>query len=220
MAGNTLPMKHIQETVVNGILKENPIIYQVLGICSLLAVTNRLENAMIMGLALIFVTGMSNLIISTLRSVIPNRIRMIAEVAVIATFVIFFDQSLKAFYWDMSKQLGPYVGLIITNCIVMGRAEAFALQNPPLISLFDGIANGIGYSIMLIGVAICREFIGTGTIVVFGANITAIFGLASLTDIGYVKNLIFVLAPGAFFVAGILIWIITAITLRNAPEED
>ncbi len=220
MPGNPSPTKHIRETVLNGIVKENPIVYQVLGICSLLAVTNRLESAIMMGLALIFVTGMSNLMISALRSFIPNRIRMIAEVAIIATFVIFFDQCLKAFYWDMSKQLGPYVGLIITNCIVMGRAEAFALQNPPLVSLFDGIANGIGYSIMLIAVAVCREFVGTGTIVVFGANIAAVFGLASLTDVGYVKNLIFVLAPGAFFVAGTLIWIITAVTLRNVPEED
>lgn len=212
--------KQIQETVLNGIVKENPIMYQVLGICSLLAVTNRLESAVIMGFALIFVTGMSNLIISTLRTVIPTRIRMIAEVAVIATFVIFFDQCLKAFYWDMSKQLGPYVGLIITNCIVMGRAEAFALQNPPLLSLFDGIANGVGYSLMLIAVAVCRELVGTGTLVVFGANIASVFGLLSFADIGYVKNLIFVLAPGAFFVAGALIWIIMAIKLRNVPEED
>jgi Na+-transporting NADH:ubiquinone oxidoreductase subunit D len=216
----SISAKEFNEAMQNGILKENPIIYQVLGICSLLAVTNRLENAMIMGLALIFVTGMSNLIISMLRTLIPPRIRMIAEVAVIATFVIFFDQSLRAFYWDMSKQLGPYVGLIITNCIVMGRAEAFALQNPPLLSLFDGIANGIGYSLMLIAVAICRELAGTGNLVVFGLNVASLFNITSFTDVGYVNNLIFVLAPGAFFVAGIIIWIIGAIKMRNTTEED
>ncbi len=211
----TISYKEIKDTVRNGIVKENPIMYQVLGICSLLAVTNRLENAIIMGFALIFVTGMSNLIVSLFRAVIPSRIRMIAEVAVISTFVIFFDQSLKAFYWTMSKQLGPYVGLIITNCIVMGRAEAFALQNPPLLSLFDGIANGIGYSFMLIAVAVCRELAGTGTLQVFGLNIASLFGLASFGDIGYVNNLLFVLAPGAFFTSGILIWIINAIKPRD-----
>lgn len=216
----SISAKEFKEAMQNGILKENPIIYQVLGICSLLAVTNRLENAMIMGFALVFVTGMSNLIISLLRTLIPTRIRMIAEVAVIATFVIFFDQSLKAFYWEMSKQLGPYVGLIITNCIVMGRAEAFALQNPPILSLFDGIANGAGYSLMLIFVAICRELAGTGNLQIFGLNIASLFGLTSFVEIGYVKNLIFVLAPGAFFVAGIIIWIIAAIKMRNATEED
>lgn len=216
----SISAKEFKETLQNGIVTENPIMYQVLGICSLLAVTNRLESAIIMGFALIFVTGMSNLIISLLRTFIPTRIRMIAEVAVIATFVIFFDQSLKAFYWKMSKQLGPYVGLIITNCIVMGRAEAFALQNPPLVSLFDGIANGIGYSLMLISVAICRELAGTGTLQVFGLNIASLFGLTSFADIGYVKNLLFVLAPGAFFVAGTIIWIITAIRQRNTPEEN
>ncbi len=220
MANNlSISKKEFDQAMQNGILHENPIIFQVLGICSLLAVTNRLDNAIIMGFALIFVTGMSNLIISLLRSLIPTRIRMIAEVAVIATFVIFFDQSLRAFYWDMSKQLGPYVGLIITNCIVMGRAEAFALQNPPILSLFDGIANGIGYSLMLIAVAICRELVGTGDLQVFGLSSAALFGLTSFTDIGYAKNLVFVLAPGAFFVSGILIWIIGAIRMEKSEED-
>ncbi len=137
------------ETLGNGVYKTNPIIYQVLGICSALAVTSRLENALVMGGALIFVLAMTGLIVSLLRSIMPRRIRMIVEVAVIATFVILFDQFLRAFYWEMSKQLGPYVALIITNCIVMGRAEAFATQNPPILSMLDGVANGLGYAIIL-----------------------------------------------------------------------
>ena len=132
------------QTLREGLWSNNPISIQILGICSALAVTNRLENSLVMGAALIFVCVGSNLFVSLLRKVTPRRIRMIAEVAIIATFVILFDQFLKAFYWEMSKRLGPYVGLIITNCIVMGRAEAFALQNPPVVSVVDGAANGLG----------------------------------------------------------------------------
>jgi Na+-transporting NADH:ubiquinone oxidoreductase subunit D len=130
-------------TFKEGAWANNPLAIQVLGICSALAVTSRLENSLVMGAALLFVCVGSNLFVSLLRKHIPHRIRMVAEVAIIATFVILFDLILKAFYWDMSKQLGPYVGLIITNCIVMGRAEAFALQNPPMLSIVDGIANGV-----------------------------------------------------------------------------
>ena len=144
-----------------GVWRENPISIQILGICSTLAVTGRLENAFVMGGALIFVTTMSNLFISLLRSFTPRGIRMIAEMAVIATFVILFDQFLKAFYWEMSKQLGPYVGLIITNCILMGRAEAFALQNPPLVSMVDGLANGLGYAAVLAIIGFIREELDT-----------------------------------------------------------
>ena len=194
-----------KETMRDGVYKSNPVTCQVLGICSCLAVTNRVESALVMGGALIFVLTMSNLIVSILRSLMPRRIRMIAEVAIIATFVIFFDLFLKAFYWDMSKQLGPYVGLIITNCIVMGRAEAFATQNPPLLSVVDGIANGIGYALVLVMIAICRELIGAGSLL----------GYTILSDTWYPRNILFVLAPGAFFTAGFLIWIINAI---NPPE--
>ncbi len=130
-------------TLKEGDWTSNPLAIQVLGICSALAVTTKLENSIVMGCALIFVCIGSNVVVSFLRKRTPHRIRMVAEVAIIATFVILFDQFLKAFYWDMSKQLGPYVGLIITNCIVMGRAEAFALQNPPLLSAIDGLANGM-----------------------------------------------------------------------------
>ncbi|MEW5816020.1 MAG: NADH:ubiquinone reductase (Na(+)-transporting) subunit D [Spirochaetota bacterium] len=205
-----VPAGKYLETLQDGIVKSNPIIIQVLGICSCLAVTNRLNNALVMGLALIFVTGMSNLFVSLLRNTIPRRTRMIAEVAIISTFVIVFDQFLRAFYWDMSKQLGPYVGLIITNCIVMGRAEAFGLQNPPFISLIDGIANGIGYTIILALVAFFRELIGAGSL----------FGLPVLSEAWYPRNLLFVLAPGAFFTAGLLIWIINRFVLKKPADGE
>jgi Na+-transporting NADH:ubiquinone oxidoreductase subunit D len=197
-----------RETLEEGVLKTNPIIHQVLGVCSALAVTNRLGNALVMGVALVFVTAMSNLFVSLLRSIMPRRIRMIVEVAIIATFVILFDQFLKAFYWDMSKQLGPYVGLIITNCIVMGRAEAFATQNPPLLSVVDGIANGIGYAVILALIAVFRELFGSGTLL----------GFTILDPSWYPQNVLLVLAPGAFFTAGFLIWAINA--LRPAPDEE
>ncbi|MDA3938944.1 MAG: NADH:ubiquinone reductase (Na(+)-transporting) subunit D [Spirochaetia bacterium] len=201
----------IRDIFADGVYRFNPITVQVLGICSALAVTNRVDNAVVMGGALIFVTAFSSLLVSILRKSIPLRIRMIVEVAIIATFVILFDQFLKAYAWNMSKQLGPYVGLIITNCIVMGRAEAFATQNTPLTSMFDGIANGIGYSIVLILVALVREIIGSGTLNIFGTQIL------TLLDIGYTKNLLFVLAPGAFFTAGFIIWGVNAIT--NTKED-
>jgi len=205
--------KECRKIMRDGVHTNNPVTCQVLGICSCLAVTNRLESALVMGGALIFVLTMSNLMVSLLRAHLPRRIRMIAEVAIIATFVIFFDQFLKAFYWDMSKQLGPYVGLIITNCIVMGRAEAFASQNPPLKSIVDGLGNGLGYTYILALIALFRELIGSGTIAAFG------FSLPSLEAIGYERNILFVLAPGAFFAAGFLIWIINAISLARAEES-
>ena len=199
-----------KEIVRDGVYKVNPVTCQVLGICSCLAVTNRVESAIVMGGALVFVLTMSNLLVSIFRSLIPRRIRMIAEVAIIATFVIFFDLFLKAFYWDMSRQLGPYVGLIITNCIVMGRAEAFATQNPPMASVLDGIANGIGYSIVLVMIAFFRELIGSGTVL----------GYTVLSETWYQGNLLFVLAPGAFFTAGFLIWAINTINPSEPTEEE
>jgi len=202
-----------REIFADGIYRINPITTQVLGICSCLAVTNRVDNAVVMGGALIFVIALSNLLVSLLRKAIPLRIRMVTEVAIIATFVIIFDQYLKAYSWEMSKQLGPYVGLIITNCIVMGRAEAFAIQNPPLSAVFDGIANGIGYSIILILIALVREIVGSGSLIIFG---TQIF---SLLEFGYTKNLLFVLAPGAFFTTGFLMWVLNSFN-KNGGEEE
>jgi Na+-transporting NADH:ubiquinone oxidoreductase subunit D len=198
-------------TLKEGVWTSNPLAIQVLGICSALAVTNKLSNSLVMGVALLFVCVGSNLFVSLLRNHIPHRIRMIAEVAIIATFVILFDQFLKAYYWEMSKQLGPYVGLIITNCIVMGRAEAFALQNPPLVSMVDGVANGIGYGVALAIIGFFRELFGSGQVVFFGLTI----------DLGawYTPNQLMVLAPGAFFVFGVLIAIFNVLKGPD-PQED
>jgi Na+-transporting NADH:ubiquinone oxidoreductase subunit D len=197
-------------TLKEGVWVSNPLAIQVLGICSALAVTNKLNNAIVMGSALIFVTVCSNVFVSLLRNHIPHRIRMIAEVAIIATFVILFDQFLKAYYWEMSKQLGPYVGLIITNCIVMGRAEAFALQNPPLISIVDGFANGFGYAFALALIGFAREMFGSGQVNLFGLTISV--------GSWYTPNQLMILAPGAFFVFGILIAVFNVIKGPQAQE--
>lgn len=196
-------------TLKEGAWVNNPLAIQVLGICSALAVTNKLETSLVMGAALIFVCMGSNLFVSLLRKRTPHRIRMIAEVAIIATFVILFDQFLKAFYWDMSKQLGPYVGLIITNCIVMGRAEAFALQNPPILSIVDGAANGLGYAVALAVIGFFRELLGSGEI----------FGVTILSGQWYTPNQLIILAPGAFFALGIVIAVFNAIK-GPEPEEN
>ena len=188
-------------TFKDGAWTSNPLAVQVLGICSALAVTNRLESSLVMGAALIFVCVGSNLFVSLLRKRTPHRIRMITEVAIIATFVILFDQFLKAFYWDMSKQLGPYVGLIITNCIVMGRAEAFALQNPPILSIVDGLANGFGYAVALAIIGFFRELLGAGEVLGY-----TVFGSG-----WYTPNQLMILAPGAFFVFGVVIAIFNAL---------
>ncbi len=194
-------------TLKEGAWVNNPLAIQVLGICSALAVTNKLETSLVMGAALIFVCMGSNLFVSLLRKRTPHRIRMIAEVAIIATFVILFDQFLKAFYWDMSKQLGPYVGLIITNCIVMGRAEAFALQNPPILSIVDGAANGLGYAVALAVIGFFRELLGSGEV----------FGVTILSGQWYTPNQLIILAPGAFFALGIVIAVFNAI---KGPESE
>ncbi len=194
-------------TLKEGAWTNNPLAIQVLGICSALAVTNRLENSLVMGAALIFVCVGSNLFVSLLRKYTPHRIRMIAEVAIIATFVILFDQFLKAFYWDMSKQLGPYVGLIITNCIIMGRAEAFALQNPPIVSMVDGAANGFGYAVILAIIGFFRELLGTGKVM----------GYDILSADWYTPNQLMVLAPGAFIALGI---VIAVFNVFKAPDPE
>ena len=196
-------------TLKDGAWTSNPLAIQVLGICSALAVTNRLENSLVMGVALIFVCVCSNLFVSLLRNRTPHRIRMIAEVGIIATFVILFAQFLKAFYWDMSKQLGPYVGLIITNCIIMGRAEAFALQNPPLLSIVDGAANGLGYAVVLAIIGFFRELLGTGEIL----------GHAVLRVEWYTPNQLMILAPGAFFALGIVIGIFNYLKGPDTEEN-
>lgn len=202
--------KECRDTVKEGLHTNNPVTCQVLGICSCLAVTNQVSSAMVMSVALIFVITMSNILVSLLRNLIPRRIRMVAEVAIIATFVILFDLVLKAFYWDMSKTLGPYVGLIITNCIVMGRAEAYAIQKPVGLSAVDGLANGLGYAIVIILIAFFRELIGAGTVL----------GFTILSPSWYESNLLFVLAPGAFLTAGWLIWAVNAFNLTLLKERE
>ena len=196
-----------RKTLKDGFWANNPISLQMLGICSALAVTTRLEDSLVMSGALIFVCVGSNLFVSLLRKAIPRRIRMIAEVAIIATFVIVFDQMLKAYYWDMSKKLGAYVGLIITNCIIMGRAEGFALQNRPVVSMLDGLANGLGYALVLGLVGSIRELTGQGTLL----------GYTILSESWYVNNELAGVAPGAFIALGFLIAIFNVI---KGPEEE
>lgn len=176
--------------------RENPITVQVLGICSALAVTAKLEPSVVMALSVMFVMGLGNVVISILRSTIAPRIRIIVQLVVIATLVILVDQFLKAFAYDVSKQLSVFVGLIITNCIIMGRAEAFAQSNPPLISAWDGATSGFGYMAVLMAIAFFRELLGFGTL----------FGFQVLPD-SFVPWTIMVTAPSAFFFLGIIIWI-------------
>lgn len=181
--------------------KENPIIVQVLGICSCLAVTVKLQPAVVMALSVTVVVMMSNLFISLLRNTIPPRIRIIVQLVVVAMFVILVDQFLKAFAYDVSKQLSVYVGLIITNCIVMGRLEAFAMSNKPLPSLLDGLGNGIGYGIILIIVGFVRELFGFGTL--WGYKVLP----DSFYNIGYENNGLMVMPAMALILVGIIIWV-------------
>ncbi|MDD3930774.1 MAG: electron transport complex subunit RsxE [Eubacteriales bacterium] len=177
---------------------ENQVVRQILGICSSLAVTNLMLNSLVMGLGLTFTVTLSSLTLSLLRNLIPRRIRMIVQTLVIAVYVILVDLIIKAFLPDVSKALGPYVALIITNCIIMGRAEAFAQKNPPLLSMLDGFFAGIGYTAVLLLIGLIRETLGFGTI--FGYNINWL-GMDNWT--------IMVMAPSAFFIIGVLIWIVS-----------
>ncbi len=181
--------------------RDNPITVQVLGICSALAVTVKLEPAVVMALSVTVVTAVSNLIISLLRDTIPPRIRIIVQLVVIAALVILVDQFLKAYVYDVSKQLSVFVGLIITNCIIMGRLEAFAMANKPWPSLLDGIGNGIGYGLILIIVAFFRELLGSGTL--WGFHVIPKF----VYDLGYVNNGMMILPPMALVTIGIIIWV-------------
>lgn len=181
--------------------KNNPITVQVLGICSALAVTVKLEPAIVMALSVTFVTAMSNFVVSLLRNTIPKRIRIIVQLVVVASLVIIVDQFLKAFVFDVSKQLSVFVGLIITNCIVMGRLEAFAMANKPSTSLLDGIGNGLGYGAILVIVAFFRELFGSGTIL----DMKVI--PQSFYDAGYMNNGFVILPPMALIVVGVIIWI-------------
>ncbi len=183
------------------LLQENPISRQMLGICSALAVTVQMKTAIVMGLSLTFVLSFSNLSISLMRNVIPRNIRMIVELSVIASLVIVADEILRAFLYDISKQLSVFVGLIITNCIVMGRAETYALGHSPGLSFMDGLGNGAGYSSVLISVAFIRELLGSGKLL--GYQVIP----ATAYDLGYENMGFMLLAPAAFIIIGLLVWL-------------
>jgi Na+-transporting NADH:ubiquinone oxidoreductase subunit D len=187
------------------IFKNNPIAVQILGICSALAVTSNLKTTVVMAISVVAILSLSNFFISIIRHYIPPSIRIIVEMTVIASFVIVADQIIKAFMFEISKQLSVFVGLIITNCILMGRAEAFALKNRPLESLLDGMGNGLGYSLILLIVGFFREVIGSGKL----------FGIEVLKSVNvggwYTPNGLFLLAPSAFFLIGLIIWLVKTV---------
>lgn len=187
----------------------NPVFMQILGICSTLAVTNLIKNTMVMCIGLIFTLAFSNFTVSVMRKSIPSRIRMMVETLIIASYVIIFNIIVQAYLPDISRQLGPYVGLIITNCIVMGRAEAFALSNPPGLSFWDGLTSGLGYSYVLLVIALFREIMGFGTI----------FGFKLFGD-WWTNWAIMTMAPGAFFMLAVFIWIIKGKFFKPEAMEE
>lgn len=207
-------MATIKETLITPIFKDNPIALQILGICSAQAVTTSMQVTVVMCMALVAVTAFSNLFISSIRHHIPGSIRIIVQMTIIASLVIVVDQVLKAVAYEISKQLSVFVGLIITNCIVMGRAEAFAMKNPPLPSFFDGVGNGLGYSVVLLAVAFFRELFGSGKL--FGMEIMPL-----VTEGGwYNPNGLLLLPPSAFFLIGGFIWVLRSIDREQVEEPD
>ena len=194
--------KEINKSILAPVLDNNPIALQVLGVCSALAVTTKLETAFVMTIAVMFVTALSNFFVSLIRNHIPNSVRIIVQMAIIASLVIVVDQVLKAYLYDISKQLSVFVGLIITNCIVMGRAEAFAMKSAPIPSFIDGIGNGLGYGFVLITVGFFRELLGSGKL--FGMEVLPLVSNGGW----YQPNGLMLLAPSAFFLIGFLIWAI------------
>lgn len=190
----------IKKVLFEPVVSNNPIALQILGICSALAVTTSLQLSLVMGVAVCLVTAFSSASIAMIRKQIPSSIRIIVQMTIIASLVIVVDQILRAYAYELSKQLSVFVGLIITNCIVMGRAEAFAMQNGPVVSFIDGIGNGLGYTAMLVAVAVVRELLGSGTL--FGINI-----MTTINNGGwYQPNGLLLLPPSAFFLIGLIIW--------------
>ena len=207
-------VKAFKETLLDPVFNNNPIALQILGICSALAVTSKLEVTLVMCIALTLVTAFSSFFISLIRKQIPGSIRIIVQMAIIASLVIVVDQFLKAYAYDISKQLSVFVGLIITNCIVMGRAEAFAMKNPPIPSFLDGLGNGLGYSFVLIVIGVVRELFGAGSLM--GIEI-----LPLVTEGGwYNPNGLLLLPPSAFFLIGFLIWAIRAVQTAQVEEPE
>jgi Na+-transporting NADH:ubiquinone oxidoreductase subunit D len=199
-----------KQVLIDGLWKQNPIFFQVLGICSTLAVTNLLLNTLLMCFGLIFTTTLSGLFVSLLRNYIPQRIRMIVQVLIISVFVMIVDIIIRAFAPDIHRFIGPYVGLIITNCIVMGRLEAFASRNRPFISMWDGAVQGVGYSVVLIAIACVREPLGFGTLL--GYRLPAL-------DLWWHQWTIMVMAPGAFFMLATVTWWARAIAAGKKIEK-
>jgi len=207
-------MSDVRKVLFAPVLNNNPIALQILGICSALAVTSSLSVSLVMSIALTLVTAFSSLFISLIRSQIPSSIRIIVQMIIIASLVIVVDQVLKAFAYEISKQLSVFVGLIITNCIVMGRAEAYAMKNGPVMSFIDGIGNGLGYSAMLMVVAFFRELLGAGKL--FGVEI-----FTTIQNGGwYQPNGLMLLPPSAFFVIGLVIWALRAWQTSQVEEAD
>lgn len=205
---------NVKDALYSPIFDNNPIALQILGICSALAVTSSLKVTLVMCLSVTVVTACSNFSISLIRNVIPGSIRIIVQMVIIASLVIVVDQFLKAYAYEISKQLSVFVGLIITNCIVMGRAEAFAMKNPPIPSFIDGIGNGLGYSVVLVAVAIVRELFGSGKL--FGIEI-----LPLVTEGGwYVPNGLLLLPPSAFFLIGFFIWALRSWKSAQVEENE
>lgn len=204
-----------REALTKPLLTDNPIMMQVLGICSSLAVTSNLNTALVMSIAVTAVTAFSSLIISSIRKIIPNSVRIIAQMTVIASLVIIVDQLLRAFSYDLSKQLSVFVGLIITNCIVMGRAEAFAMKYPPKLSFLDGVGNGLGYGLILCTLGFIRELFGSGSL--FGFTV-----FETVNNGGwYVPNGMMLMPPCAFFLIGLLIWLTNQVYKTNSkPDYD
>lgn len=200
-----------KKVLLSPFISNNPIMLQVLGICSALAVTSKMETAFVMALAVTVVTGFSNLFISLIRHIIPNSVRIIVQMTIIASLVIVVDQLLKAFSYELSKQLSVFVGLIITNCIVMGRAEAYAMKSPPWLSFLDGFGNGLGYGFILLLVGTIREVIGSGSW----------FGITLFETVNnggwYIPNGMLLMPPSAFFLIGLFIWVLR--TLRPEQQE-
>jgi len=192
--------KKVRKTFSDPLVDNNPITVQVLGVCSALAVTTQVKQALIMGIAVIFCTSLSNLILASIRNFIPNSIRIIVQLAVISVLVIFVDEVLAAYMYDLEKSLSVFIGLIITNCILLGRAEAYAMSNPPWPSFVDGLGNGLGYAVVLLVVGAARELFGAGSLLGFRLIPEAAYAM------GYTNNGLMVLAPGAFMLLGLIIW--------------
>ena len=209
-----MTVKQYKQVLAKPLLEENPITLQILGICSALAVTSNLSVTLVMCVALTFVVSFSNLFISIIRNYIPSSVRIIVQMTIIASLVIVVDELLKAYDYETSKKLSVFVGLIITNCIVMGRAEAFAMKEKPLLSFFDGLGNGLGYSLILIGVAIIRELFGSGTLM--GYEILPLVSNGGW----YVGNNLLLLPPSSFIIIGLFIWAIRSIRPEQVEDPD